>query len=582
MNYKNIYESIREYIIKSLVQIIDNKEKLNDFAIEIPKNKDHGHLSTNAAMILASSLKKSPRDIAILIKNCLEKMEDFESVEIAGPGFINLTLKTHIWHKVLAEILIAKEDYGKHHINEKINIEFVSANPTGPMHIGHARPAVYGDVLSSVMKYLGYDVTKEYYVNDAGSQINTLVQSAYLRYLEVFGHNITIPSGYYPGEYLKDLAEEIKSEFANKFLGNAAEFSNLHADARNQFTDIVLSKLINSIRKDLSDLKIHHDVFFSEKSLHTKQYVDSAIKQLQEDGLIYKGALTAPKGEEDPEWENREQELFRSTSFGDDQDRSITKSDGSWTYFAGDIGYAKSKIDRGFKNNIIILGADHSGYVKRLTAVYKAISKNIASADVVLCQMVNFMQNGEPVKMSKRSGSFTTVADVIREVGADILRFMMITRKNDTILDFDLDVVKSLSKENPIFYVQYARVRAISIINNAKNNFGEIYKSFTEGDYDLNHLQLSNEIHLIRDLSLMPRVILLSAQNRELHKISYYLQNIAASFHALWNLGKESEEYRFITENAEVSCARLALLAAIINVITILLQLIGVKPLEKM
>lgn len=597
MNYKNIYGSIKEAIIHSLKHLEGIDYQITEsFTIEIPKDKGNGDISTNAAMIISGFLRKSesglnvksPIEVANFIKEELLKDKHFESIEIAGPGFINFTLKKWVWHKILEEILQEGANFGNTNIGggKRVNIEFVSANPTGPMHIGHSRPAIYGDVLSSIMKYLGFDVTKEYYINDAGGQIEILSESAYLRYLEVFaekyGYKIEIPTGYYPGEYLKDLAIDIKKEHGEKYISEDSNSMVLPLSLKEEFTQLVIDKMLDMIKKDLADLKIHHDVFFSEKSLYANNIVASSIEILKSKDLVYMGKLEAPKGTQDPEWEDREQLLFKSTLFDDDQDRSITKSDGSLTYFAGDVAYAKSKIDRGFLDNIIILGADHAGYVKRLKAVYNALSSNTASINVILCQMVHFVENGQPVKMSKRAGNFTTVADVVREVGPDVLRFMMLTRRNDMILDFDLDLVKSMSKENPVFYVQYARVRALSILNNAKDNFPDIFKALQEKKYDLSHLSKDHEIYLIRDLSLFPKVLIDSISKAELHKIAYFLQNISANFHACWNLGKENEEYRFITDNNEVSCARLALVTGIMNVITIGLRLMGISPMEKM
>ncbi|MDX1916601.1 MAG: arginine--tRNA ligase [Rickettsiaceae bacterium] len=598
MNYKNIYESIKEIIADTARDIwgLDNTIS-QSFTIEIPKEKIHGHISTNAAMTIAGILKKSApnagasiaaKDIALIIRDQLSNNEHFESIEVAGPGFINFTLKNWTLHKMLNSILADGENFGKTNVGkgQKINIEFVSANPTGPMHIGHSRPAIYGDVLASVMKFLGFDVTKEYYINDAGGQIEKLTKSAYLRYKEALGEIIEIPSGYYPGEYLKDVASQIKKEYGEKYLNkldnlpDQDSFDNEVTKA--EFSSIVINKMLNLIKKDLADLNIFHDVFYSEQSLHLNGTIINAVEYLKKQNLIYEGQLEAPKGDIDLDWQNRDQLLFKSTLFGDDQDRSLTKLGGEWTYFAGDIGYAKSKIDRGFKENIIILGADHAGYVKRLKAVYSALSSNTASLEIILCQMVNFIENGQQVKMSKRAGSFTTVADAQREVGADVLRFMMLTRRNDVVLDFDLDLVKTISKENPVFYVQYARVRAISIINNAKENAPEIYKKFESKDYDLSHLALDQEIYLIRDLSLFPRMLSSAISKGELHKLAYYVQNIAAEFHSFWNLGKENEEYRFINDNVDLSSARLALVNAILCVLTTSLRLMGITPMDKM
>ncbi len=585
MIYTNIYLWLKNEVSKassSIFKVLN--EELDLISIEIPKNKSHGDLSTNAAMLIGRSLKLDPREVATKLIEKLKKINYIKSIDLAGPAFINFTFTNEFWHNVLNNILIKGETYGACNISnsEKVNIEFVSANPTGPMHIGHARGAIYGDVLARIMKFAGFNITKEYYVNDAGGQIQILTKSAHLRYLESLGEKITIPEGYYPGEYLKVVGKSIREKYGEKFR-------LLEGAIYNEFSRIVIDEMLGLIKADLAELKIHHDIFFSEASLYKQdvkgeRYIDTSMKILESRGFIYNGKLPNPKGEEDPEWDEREDQLlFKATNFGDDQDRSLTKSDGGWTYFAGDIAYAKNKIDRGFTHNIIILGADHAGYVKRLKAVYKAISSDVARADIILSQMVNFIEDGKPIKMSKRAGNFTTVADVIREVGSDILRFIMLTRKNDIILDFDLDLVKTQSKENPVFYVQYSQVRAASVINNAKENCPEAYEIFFNNKYDLSKLVADVEIELIKKLAFWTKTVISSVETMEVHKIAYYLQDLAASFHSLWNLGKEYPDYRFVMqENPELSASRLALVSAIASVIRIGLKLIGVKPVDKM
>ncbi len=584
MDYSNIYSWLKEKVISAAQKLSPKLTEFSQIVIETPKDKSHGDLSTNAAMVIAKSLKMSPREVAIKIKELLESSAEFESIEVAGPGFINFKFNNNFWHQVFAHIISLKGDFGKSldGNNEKINIEFVSANPTGPMHIGHARGAIYGDALARVMTFTGYDITREYYVNDAGSQIDVLVKSAHLRYREAFGEKITIPEGYYPGEYLKAIAENLKEKFANKF----SEIENL--DLYLEFRKLIIDAMLSLIKQDLLGLKVQHDYFFFESQMHgsladKKDLVSDTIEILKKYGLVYEGKLPPPKGEIQEDWDDREQLLFKSTDYGDDQDRSLTKTDGSWTYFAGDVSYAKNKIDRGFNRNIIILGADHCGYVKRLQAVYDALSKGSSSAQILLCQMVNFIENGKPVKMSKRAGNFATVDDVIKEVDPDILRFIMLTRKNDVILDFDLDIVKMQSKENPVFYVQYARVRALSIIENARNNFPDIYKIYEENKYDISELQAAPEIGIIKLMSAWPKIILSVANTGEVHKVAYYLQELASDFHAFWNLGKEYPDYRFIIpENHNLSAARLILVYSVANIIAIGLNLLGVKPLNKM
>ncbi|MDX2049887.1 MAG: arginine--tRNA ligase [Rickettsiaceae bacterium] len=587
MQYNNIYELLKSFINEaSAGKYTINSNVFDKIAIEIPRIKSFGHLSSNAALIIANYCKTNPREVAEYIREKLSQKSIFQNIEIAGPGFINFTLTKNLWHKILEAILDTGTNFGKTNIGkgERVNVEFVSANPTGPMHVGHARPAIYGEAFSSVMENCGFDVVREYYVNDAGNQIGVLLKSCLLRYREVFGYEINIPSGFYPGEYLKYIAGSIKEEFGDKFLDLDENFDMRIEPTPKllEFRYIVLERILKIIKSDLKDLSIFHDVFSSEKKLHDDKMIEKAIEILTNKGLIYKGLLEAPKGEEDKDWEPKEQLLFKSTEFGDDQDRTLAKSDGSWTYFAGDAAYALSKIERGFSKNIIVLGADHSGYVKRLEALYKALSNGSATCEVKLCQMVNLMDNNEPVKMSKRAGQFTTVSDVVKEVGADVLKFMMLTRKNDIILDFDLHTAKILSKENPVYYVQYARVRALSSLNNAKENFQETYEKFIRSEYDLSLLTLDVEIEIIRDLSLFPRIVEQAAKTGEIHKIPYYLQDIASSFHAFWNMGKENQDYKFLSDNTKLSAARLVLISAIELVIRNGLLILGITPLNKM
>jgi arginyl-tRNA synthetase len=580
MDYSNIYKSLKEIICSTTIKLYGKLENLDKVAIEIPKNKDHGDLSCNISMIISKNIGKPPRVIAEEISEAL-KYDFIEKIDVAGSGFINFKFTTKFWHNVLNSIISKDSDYGRIDIgkNENVNIEFVSANPTGPMHIGHARGAIFGDVLSRVLEYVGFKVTREYYVNDAGGQIAVLVKSAHLRYLEHFGEIVEITEGLYPGEYLVEASKDIKQEFGDKFL--ELKESNLE-----EFTKIVLEKMLGIIKLNLSELGVKHDLFFSEKSLHDKNsdfYIENTFDILKKDGLIYEGRLPKPKGNDDQEWEDREQLLFKSSSFGDDQDRSLTKSDGSYTYFAGDVAYAKTKIDRGFKRNFLILGADHIGYVKRIRAVYNALSYGKASADVLLCQIVNFISEGVPVKMSKRAGKFATVSDVVSDVGADILRFIMITRKNDVLLDFDLDLVKSQTKENPIFYVQYCQVRGLSVCSKAKEQYPKIYNIFDSGSYDISLLKAEHETNLIRNLSTFPRLIEMIADNAEIHRLAFYLQDLSSEFHSLWNFGKENPDYRFIVEDKpELSAARLALVHRVSFIIRLGLEIIGIKPMERM
>jgi arginyl-tRNA synthetase len=575
----NIYNTLKADIAK----IVANLYKIDDFtqiALESPKDPLNGDLSTNAAMVIANKTKQNPREVAAILKDHLSKISYIVHVEVAGPGFINFTIQSAIWQNNLHSIITEGYKYGFSNIgqNKKINVEYVSANPTGPMHIGHARGAVYGDVLSNLLKACGYDVTKEYYINDAGSQIINLVRAALLRYQEVaLKQKIGIPHGLYPGEYLIPVGEKLYSTYDDKLL------SMPEAEACGVIKQFVVNEMMSIIKEDLKKMGIEHEVFFSEQSLHDNNSIAAAVEKLESKGLIYTGTLPPPKGKPQEGWEPREMLLFKSTAFGDDQDRSIQKADGSWSYLAPDFGYAQNKIDRGFEQIIIILGADHAGYVKRMEAIIKALSDNKVGADIKLCQLVNYIENGDLVKMSKRAGTFTTVRDVINEVGKDILRFIMLTRKNDIGIDFDLVKVKEQSKDNPVFYVNYAYVRAGSIIQNAEITVPEAFEVFKNGNYDTALLNAEEEIQIMKLLALWPRTIEGAAINFEPHRIVLFLQNLSAAFHSLWNLGKENNTYRFIIDtDHHLTAARMALAACVQNVIHSGFDIIGTEPLEKM
>ncbi|BDU60097.1 arginine--tRNA ligase [Candidatus Rickettsia kotlanii] len=560
-------------------QLYNNQEIANTATIETPKDSFNGDLSSNIAMIIAAKESIAPREVALKFKEVLITLPYIASIEIAGPGFINFTIKADSWQASIKDILQYKEKFFEIDIDKSrnINIEYVSANPTGPMHIGHARGAVYGDVLARILQKVGYSVTKEYYVNDAGSQINDLVSTVLLRYKEILGEQITIPAGLYPGEYLIPLGQILAKEYGNKLLKmNGAERFKI-------IKSFAVEKMLDLNRKDLADLGIKHDIFFSEQSLHDKGKIEETVKLLEHMGLIYEGTLPAPKGKIHEEWDNRVQKLFKSTQYGDSQDRPIKKTDGSWSYFASDLAYAKDKIERGANHLIYVLGADHSGYVKRIEAIVKALGKEQVKVDVKICQLVNFVENGVPVKMSKRLGSFASVQDVNHEVGKDIIRFMMLTRQNDKPLDFDLVKVKEQSRENPIFYVQYAHVRTISILSKARELMPESYDNFEAGKYDLSLLSSEEEIEIIKLLASWTKTLEASAKYFEPHRIAFYLINLASKFHSMWNFGKENSDYRFVIEsNKELTLARLALASAIQKVIASGLEVIGVAPMNKM
>lgn len=575
----NIFNKLKHDIITASTQLYNNSEIANHASIETPKDNFNGDLSSNIAMIIAAKENVPPREVALKFKEILNELPYIASIEIAGPGFINFTIKADSWHTAIKDILQNESKFFEIDVdkNKNINIEYVSANPTGPMHIGHARGAVYGDVLANILKKVGYPVTKEYYINDAGLQINDLVSTVILRYREALGEKITITEGLYPGEYLIPVGQALAKKYGDKLL-NMDELERFKI-----VKNFAIQKMLDLNKEDLKELGVKHDVFFSEQTLHDNGKIEKTVKLLTDMGLIYEGSVPAPKGKVHAEWENRTQELFKSTKYGDDQDRPIRKADGSWTYFASDLAYAKDKIDRRANHLIYVLGADHSGYVKRIEAIVKALGKEQVKIDVKICQLVNFVENGVPVKMSKRLGTFASVQDVNHEVGKDIIRFMMLTRENNKTLDFDLIKVKEQSKENPIFYVQYAHVRTLSILSKAMETIPQSYNSFEAGTYDLSLLSSEEEIEIIKLLASWTKTLETAAKYFEPHRVAFYLINLASKFHALWNFGKENNDYRFIIENnVELTTARLALAKAIQKIIASGLEVIGVEPMERM
>lgn len=544
--------------------------------VEAPKDKSFGDLTTNVALTAAKRLKRPPMDIALEIKSIIERDERFVNVSVAKPGFVNWQIdkKTLIRH---LESILASE-YGKTDIGrgEKVNIEYVSANPTGPLHAGHARGAVVGDALARLLSYVGYDVTKEYYINDAGNQIKILAQSLYHRYIQIAAPehaNDALADFMYPGEYLIDIARELFESYGNQFVGqNEEQWMDI-------FRNFAVTKIMGVIKQDLEDLGIHHDVFTSEKAVVESGKVDQCIKILQEKGLIYRGVLPAPKGKPSEDWEEREQLLFKSTEFGDTVDRPLQKSDGTWTYFATDIAYHYDKYTRGFKNMIDFWGADHGGYIKRMESATKAITNNEGNLSVKISQLVRFVDNGKEVKMSKRAGTFITVRDVIDKVGKDIIRFIMLNRKDDATLDFDFAKVIEESRENPVFYLQYALARTYSVLRQYVAIFGE-----TDYDnVDYSYLNSAEEFELIKTLLEWPRQVELAALHREPHRITFFLLNVAAAFHSLWNSGKADCRLRFIDkDNPEFSKSKMVLVTATQRIIEFGLKVIGVTALKEL
>lgn len=554
--------------------------KFDAITVEPPRDASHGDMATNAAMVLAGQAKSNPRAIAEQIAEKLKSVEHVTEVSVAGPGFINLRFAPAYWQQAVSAILTDGGSYGNSAVGDQrhINVEYVSANPTGPLHIGHARGAVYGDALATLLLKAGYKVTKEYYINDAGAQVDVLARSAYLRYREACGETIEIPAGLYPGAYLIGVGESLKETYGTALLGKAE--GEWLADVK----AFAIESMMALIKADLLDLGIRHDVFISEKSLHDTGKIPESIELLTAKGLIYRGVLEPPKGKKPADWEEREQLLFKSTDFGDDVDRALQKPDGSYTYFAADLAYAQHKIARGFDTLVYMLGADHGGYRKRMEAAISALSDGKVSTDIKLCQMVHLLKDGEPVKMSKRAGNFETVRDVLDTVGKDILRFIMLTRKSDMVMDFDLDKVKEQSKENPVFYVQYAHARAKSLLRLAAGEQADAHAQSEKPDAALLAMLASPaELALIQLLAQYPRIIEAAAAAYEPHRIAFYAQELAAAFHGLWNLGNGAEELRFIVrDNPQLTAARLSLARAVAVVVASALNVLGVTPAEEL
>ena len=583
MNIFNEFEQkIRELLQQSDIKTKDRSPlDLSRMSIEAPRDPSHGDLATNAAMVLSKSVGCNPRSLAERIATLLETDKDIESVNVAGPGFINLRLTDGFWRNVLKTIIKSGSSFGRSELGlgKKVNVEYVSANPTGPMHVGHCRGAVVGDVLANLLSFTGHDVVKEYYINDAGGQIDVLAKSVFLRYREALGENIgKIPEGLYPGDYLVPVGEALKKEFGEKLLAMSEE------ERLPLIKERSVDAMMRMIRDDLAALNVHHDVFFSEKTLHADnaKAIRSTINDLTLKGYVYKGTLPPPKGQASDDWEDREQTLFRSTDVGDDQDRPLIKSDGSYTYFAADVAYFRNKFERRFNEMIYVLGADHGGYVKRLQAVAKAISGGKAKLTALLCQLVKLLRDGQPVVMSKRAGSFVTLRDVVDEVGRDPVRFMMIYRKSDAPLDFDFAKVTEQSKDNPVFYVQYACARCHSTFRKAEELLNLSNFSREELVSHLEKLTDAGEIALIKKLAEYPRVIEQATLNYEPHRLAFYLYDLASFFHGHWNKGTENEDLRFIKLNdRELSLARLGLIQAVSDVLSSALGIIGVDaPVE--
>ena len=579
----NLFSDIRALVIDSLTAMTAEgtlPEALDfaNVAVEPPRDAAHGDMATNAAMVLAKPAKMKPRDIADALAAKLAQDARITSAEVAGPGFLNLRLSPVVWQGVLGAVLDSGLDYGRANLGQgkRVNVEYVSANPTGPLHVGHTRGAVFGDALASLLAYAGYDVTREYYINDGGGQVDVLARSVYLRYLEAHGQEIAFADGTYPGDYLVPVGQALKDKVGDAYVDQPEDV--WLAEVREFSTDAMMEL----IREDLALLGIKMDVFYSEKSLYGTGRIEAALSELESKGLIYQGVLEPPKGKKPDDWEPREQTLFKSTDHGDDVDRAVKKSDGAWTYFAPDIAYHYDKVNRGFDELIDVLGADHGGYVKRMKAAVSALSDGKVPLDIKLCQLVKLFKDGQEFKMSKRAGTFVTLRDVVDAVGADVTRFMLLTRKNDQGFDFDLDKALEQSKDNPIFYVQYANARICSTLRKA-DEAGIAATDAVLGAADLTQLAHPAQLSVVKKLAEWPRQIEIAARTNEPHRVAFYLYDLASELHGLYHLGKTELGLRFVNESSETAThANLALARSVSIVISAGLGILGVKPAQEM
>jgi len=578
----NIFNDFRKQIINVIEGLRDDSIlpiglNLSRVTVDVPRDTAFGDLSTNAAMVLAKSAGMRPRDLAQFFVDKLAAAKDISTAEIAGPGFINVRLDDEVWRRCLSMILQSGKAYGDSEIGSGalVNVEFVSANPTGPLHIGHARGSVFGDVLAALLQKAGFAVTREYYINDAGAQVDVLARSTYLRYREALGETIgQIPEGFYPGDYLKAVGEAFAARDGDRWR-DVPESKWLPI-----IRTYAVEAMMDLVRTDLAALGIEFDVFTSERGLVEKGRVDAVFDWLETHGLIYTGVLEPPKGKKPDDWEPRPQSLFKATEFGDEVDRPLKKSNGSWTYFASDIAYHQNKYERGFDIQINVWGADHGGYVKRMKAATQAVTDGVAELDVKICQIVKLLDKGEPVKMSKRAGTFVTLRNLIDEVGPGVVRFIMLTRSNDAPLDFDLTKVTEQSRDNPVFYVQYAHARCHSVARMAADAFPDLNQNDLP---DLGLLVEDSELALIKVLAQWPQLIESAAQAHEPHRIAYYLYELAAALHGLWTKGKEQNELRFIVQNDRAQThARLAMISGVCTVLACGLELMGITPLEEL
>ena len=579
----NLFADIRAHVIDALSAmtaegVLPDGLSFENVTVEPPRDAAHGDMATNAAMVLAKPAGVKPRDIAEALAAKLVMESRIDSAEVAGPGFLNLRLAADAWQGVVSAVLNEGTAYGRSDMGagRKVNVEYVSANPTGPLHVGHTRGAVFGDALASLLAYAGHDVTREYYINDGGAQVDVLARSVYLRYLEALGQEVAFEDGTYPGDYLVPVGEALARDKGDAWVGQPEEVWLV------ELRDLATDAMMDLIRADLAALGVKMDKFFSEKSLYGTGRIEAALADLEGKGLIYQGVLEPPKGKTPEDWEPREQTLFKSTEHGDDVDRPVKKSDGSWTYFAPDIAYHFDKISRGFDALIDVFGADHGGYVKRMKAAVSALSDGQVSLDVKLTQLVRLFKNGEPFKMSKRAGNFVTLRDVVDQVGPDVTRFVMLTRKNDAPLDFDFDKVLEQSRENPVFYVQYAHARVMSVLRKAADA-GIAADDAVLQAADLSGLSHEAELNVARKLAEWPRLVEIAARTNEPHRVAFYLYELAGEFHGLWNRGNDLPELRFLQEgDTATSQSKIALARAVSVVISAGLGILGVKPAQEM
>jgi len=579
----NLFTDIRALVVEKLDDLVADGVlpsglDYGNVAVEPPRDALHGDMATNAAMVLAKPAKSKPRDIAEALAVKLAADPRVTNAEVAGPGFLNMRLEASLWQSLVKTVLGQGTAYGKSNSGDgkTVNVEFVSANPTGPLHVGHTRGAVFGDALASLLDYAGYDVTREYYINDGGAQVDVLARSVYLRYLEAHGQDVAFEDGTYPGEYLIDVGRDLKADKGDAYVGQPE--SVWLSEIREYATE----KMMDLIRADLASLGIKMDVFFSEKSLYGTGLIEAALQSLEDKGLIYEGVLEPPKGKKPEDWEPREQTLFKSTEHGDDVDRPVKKSDGAWTYFAPDIAYHFEKVNRGYDALIDIFGADHGGYVKRMKAAVSALSDGKTPLDIKLTQLVKLYKNGEPFKMSKRAGTFVTLGDVVEQVGPDVARFVMLTRKNDATLDFDFDKVLEQSRENPVFYVQYAHARICSVLRKAAELDIKVDDAALQGA-DLSNLNHEAELAVAKKLAEWPRLVEIAARTHEPHRVAFYLYELAGELHGLWNKGNEVPQLRFLQEgDADASRSKIALARAVAVVISAGLGILGVTPANEM